>query len=319
MILKVYILSYSNYNECRIWAGFVYLFMFVLILSTGILAAVIQIIMGYYDLKIPDPQNPLRKKITVYGWVFYGCTIILAILPGIQKVWQDDIDEANQTKQSAKQDSRDSMKVRYDSSIVSMRHGYDTSIIEMKDKFDSSSKIVAEVLGKYGFKLDYTRGELVKISDSVKQQMKNGKMPVFQITGLNGIRMLDELPNGNKKFVMEMVSLDAGSSYFDINCSYVVSDSKQIYYAGGPEPYIDYQSNLSEKDIQSTYFNVSFFNNPNISAVYVWIRGSYKRPDGSGDFKVNSVYGYFLANKRTMTIKGPTKKIIVDLINSKEH
>lgn len=282
--------------------------MFLLILAISIITGIAQIISSSYDLK-----NPIKKglaNITIAGWFFYICTFLLSFMPAIQKAVQDSIDSETENKRTIEQEERDNR----------LRHNYDSSLVEMKKKFDMSSMTISQTLGKYGFKLDSTNLVLVNLKDSFRAM--SGVNPVLMLTNPPddswGIELVDEKPGNRLKFRINIQSRDAGSSFFNIVYSFVVADSLFAYYVKPDANFsLDYSRNLPTDQITSSYHTI-VFDKTKIEVLFLWVHGSYKRLDGTGNFFVDEVYGYYFKNKRVMIIKGKTKEGVKSVIRKYE-
>lgn len=272
------------------------------------MTAFAQIIATFSDLKNPDPQVKGLRKITVAGWLFYICTVVLAVLPAIQKELQDDIDEKKEKANLEAQDKRDG----------ALRRSYDSSLLVMKGKFDTTTSIVSETLGKYGYKLDSSNLVLVNIRDSAKTRIIEADIPVVQLSR-DFTAMPEYNPNGYSKFAITILSSDAGSSHFNIRYSLLMASSLD-----GPYTYINnelkefpsYHLRIS-KDATITAFPYLILNKN--SLIFIWMRGTYTRLDGSGNFSINDTYCYNIPANSLTSIVGNTRQAIIRMAEEHEN
>jgi hypothetical protein len=284
--------------------------MFLLILCVSVISGVAQIISSYYNLKDPDPLVTGLRRITPAGWTFYVCTILLMVMPSIQKAAQDDIDRKVSIEDGIAQDRRDSI----------LRAGYDSSLLVMKSKFDTTTLLVTNTLGKYGYKLDSTNQILISIRDTVKTTIIEGDDPNLTLStppdGI-GIEFVEQSPNGLSAFNIRVVSQDAGSAYFNIRSSFVIQDSEGLRFSPTDNKlFLEPTERLSKETATAKPYFVPL--RPNSRLLFIWLRGTYKRLDGSGNFRIDDVYQYNVASGGNKNVTGPTRQRIIDLIKEKE-
>ena len=280
----------------------------MILLVIGILTAIATIISSFSEIKNPDKKG--LSAVTPSGWFFYICTIILSVLPTIQNLIQKAIDDNNRIEIAKLQDERDEV----------LRKRYDTALVTMKSKFDTTTSIVTETLGKYGFRLDSSNKVLISLRDSAKVRVIETDDPVLEIPlGRDenmGIEFIGKISNNEYKFRLEMASYDAGSSFFNIKIYYVTQDSgsTRIWYDNfATREFLSTSERLAKGQISSGY---NIINSPfkNISTLYVWVKGAYRKIDGTGNFDVDNLYAYYFELKSTRSIVGETKKEVVSLI-----
>jgi hypothetical protein len=275
------------------------------ILIVGIITGFAQIVSSFYDLREEDKKG--IGAITKHGWFFYVCTIILAILPTLQKELQDSIDKENKKEFDKVQEQRHN----------NLKKSYDSSLLVMKGKYDTTALALTETLGKYGYKLDSTNNVLVSIRDSGKTRIIMGIDPVLKIANDQigeGIQILEKKPDGNTKISVYIASFDAGSSFFDIKYRFALGDLYNIVYpvkGDNSEP-IEYDMKLSKASGLMTYHTIPL--NQNHTSIFLLVTGSYKRLDGSGPFILNDLYWYNIKTKRLLNTKGKTKEYVVGQI-----
>ncbi|NOT52122.1 MAG: hypothetical protein HOP10_12690 [Chitinophagaceae bacterium] len=280
--------------------------MFLLILAISIITAIAQIISTSYDLKAPLQRG--LSRITLAGWFFYICTGILAFMPAIQKAIQDSIDNNKEIEIAKSQEVRDAR----------LRYSYDSSLVEMKKKFDTTTSIVSETLGKYGYKLDSSNKTLINLRDSVKGIAGGDPILELYMEDFEPIQLVEKLPNNKYKFKISITTHEVGCSNINIRYSFVVSDSFHIYYTKSDnstpvEPTMVF-SPIYRLD---SYHNFSF-ENSNPSNLFLWINGTYKRLDGTGNFFINQVYAYYFTTKTVRLIRGETRKSVIAMIKQNE-
>jgi hypothetical protein len=276
--------------------------MFILILTIGIITAVIQILASFNKLK--DSTKPGIRSITGAGWFFYVCTIILAVLPAIQKVWQDGIDDDKSKETAIAQDKRDDK----------LRERYDSSLYVMKGKFDTTTKIVTETLGKYGYKLDSTKKVLVSIRDSAKTRVLLANDPVLQIStdpNYPGIVLLNESQTAYK-IEMNIVSIDAGSAHFNVKRSFILADSTVMHYVLNSDKLaLEPNRQLAKGAVDVRNDEIPIINEK-FFQVFIWLRGTYRRIDDTGLFTINDVYSFNFKTKVVNTINGDTRRQVIE-------
>jgi hypothetical protein len=279
---------------------------FTLILTFSIITGFTQILSSLSDLKYPDPNKRGIGKITKAGWLFYVCAVILSVLPGIQKLAQDDVDEGQRKENAIAQDKRDSI----------LRAGYDSSLVEMKRKFDTTTSIVSETLGKYGFKLDSTNKLLIDIK---KDSSRAQESPVFGLMADEGIVIVD---SGQSFYKLKITfrSQDAGSAYFSVKSSFVVMDKFGFFHYSpnpGGVPLIAFETRIPKNSV--TYSFTTIDTPSNDISLFLWIRGTYKRIDGSGNYPIDKVYEFdFSGVRKVGWLRGPIKDKIIAFIRQNE-
>jgi hypothetical protein len=281
--------------------------MFILILTIGIITAFAQIMASFNELKKPEKKG--IGGITVAGWVFYTCKIVLAVLPAIQKVWQDSIDDDKTHQAAIDQDNRDN----------SLRKNYDSSLIVMKEKFDTTTSIVSQTLGKYGFKLDSTNQVLINIRDSANRKVFMSDDPVITIaTEPTGIVYNRKSSDSTDVFNVFIQSMDAGSSYFNIKSSMVICDSMAYFYPrSGIVDILEYNRRIAKDAIIQLWMTVPIIRKP--YWLFIWLRGTYKRLDGTGIFNIDELYRYNYYSKTVVFLQGKTKENIIRIFRSFEN
>lgn len=256
--------------------------------------------------KMYDGAKKGLKRITLSGWVFISCGFILVALPVIQKFIEDD-------KHKDEQETHDQK----------LKKEYNSSVLIMKKEFDKSNEAsitkISTALGKYGFALDSTTLLLRKLRDSIKIAVTHGNDPVLGIAD-NGVR-LDEVMTDNKyKFRIIVQSKDGGSAFFRIKWSFIIGDTLGMaYYSenSGQESPMEYSERIPQNNVIDAPV-ICYGNGNGLKSIFIWIRGSYKRVDGSGNFKIDDLYAYYLGNKRLVQMKGETRKRMIGLINKNE-
>lgn len=279
--------------------------MFVIILTISILTAFVQIISSFSELKKPGTLG--IGGVTRAGWTFYICTIVLAVLPAIQKLMQDSSDEKKEKEIASAQDVRDEkLRIRYDSALGIM-----------KSKFDTTTNIISETLGKYGFKLDSTNLVLIDLRDSIStKSVYYTDNPVLELASPEkGIVYDGKTQDGKSKFVITMQSSDAASSFYNIKYSFGIRRDGKIEYIPLSNPVVI--EGTIAKNGTSTHV-LEFWNIDNYTALLVWIRGTYKSTTGTNVFSINNVYEYDAQNKITGLRTGSVKKEVIDFFIKKE-
>lgn len=280
----------------------------ILIAGFGLLSAILQSWSIIYDRKTIG-----RSKITPSGIIiiFSGLAIFVASM--LQQRSQERKDSEKEALAKKEQDKRDSV----------LRRNYDSSLIVMKLKFDTSNfkttAIIAENLGKYGYKFDSTNGSLVKlIKDSSKTKVIVGDDPVLSIVDIANMKGITITKYNKNSIDLKVIitSLDAGSRDFSIKYSYIIEDSlKQQYYVNSDTP-IPFNSSIPKGNGKGNYINLE--SSFEIYYVYIWARGKYKNLDKTKEFQFDEVY-YINPHENTSgTIVGSSRDKITDLILKNE-
>ncbi|WP_276502116.1 hypothetical protein [Terrimonas pollutisoli] len=277
-----------------------------IIIMFGIFTAIGAFISATHE--IYDRSKTGLKRITKPGVWFIFCAAILVVLPAFQNYLSEE-------QQKIDQDKRDeNLKLKYDNSILSMKKEFDRSN-------SSSAKLITETLGKYGYKVDSLNEVLINIRDSAKTRVIETEPPVFGICNqpCKGVELVDT-SNGSYKFRISFQSEDAGSSYFKLNISTVIEDTAGSIYQ--VEKYnsslIPFNLRMSKDAVIST--NKTLITKIRIAKIYFWVKGSYKRIDGNGNYPINEVYIYALKEKFTQIASKPSlKQRIVDLVSKNER
>ncbi len=282
--------------------------MFLFILGISIITAIAQLISTSYDLK--DPLKRGISKITIAGWIFYICTGILMFMPAIQKALQDSIENDREIERTNAQDIRDKK----------LRNSYDSSLVEMKNKFDSTTIIISETLGKYGYKLDSSNMVLVSIRDSAKTRIITPADPILVLDMSQGqdqgIVFEGKVSDSIYNFRINILSESAGSAYIDIFYDFVVKDSLIFLYSPRlRNRYLELNSRIAKDYVISTPMSLSY--KGNIDVLFIWVHGTYKRLDGTGLFPINDVYGYYFQNKVLRIITGESRKTVINMVQAK--
>jgi len=270
---------------------------FWIIFISGICVAITQIIISTSDLIDPDQSKKWPSNIKLKGWIFYGLTIVLGVSPAIQYGIQEN---AHTKKESA-------------------------NAIAQEERDNRLTSIVTETLGKYGYKLDSTNNVLINIQDSVAAikpviMAPEPDPPIFTIStdkNLPGIVIVD---TSQDKYDINFtfVSLGEGCTNFQVENDFVVEDSN------GNLTYIRFQTPFKLLDKNVTISNngyhlgsgLNIFKPLDIQMLYVWIRGTFTRLNGSGSFRIDKL---FLLKRKDNTIgyydrERPKRQEVIDFI-----
>ncbi len=279
----------------------------IIVLIISIITALAQIASSLSQIWKDDPLIPGNKKITTAGIWFYVFTVILVVLPAIQNAIQNDMDENKEAENKIAQDKRDK----------NLRKDYDSALIEMKKKFDTTNIIISETLGKYGYKLDSSNKVLVSLKDSAKTKVILSDDPVLRLSyaeeGMPGIALARIIEDGEYEFRLSIISSDAGSSYFDVSYTLIGSDSSVMYFTPNVTDNLLASTDRLGKNIiisKSVLFKPTY----KLHTLFVWLKGSYKRLDGTGNFPIDEVYGFYLNKNIVRIISGETKKLVLRTI-----
>lgn len=246
------------------------------------------------------------KKISKSGWKFIASYLVIIILT-ISQVIYNKIESNNQEASAIiRQDKRDS----------SLRVSYDSALYVMKAKYDTSNwqtiSTLTTTLGKYGFKLDSANQRLLKIvRDSAKTRIIMPEEPVLMLASEEGL-VLEKSESGLYRFKIQLASMQAASTNFDLSISALVRDSaKRVlgYYS-------DFKK-IRKDLIIPTELGYSFVlliptKNKEIPRhLDILIKGTYTNRDGSKSHQINSLYGYDFKNKVWGEIDGPTRELVL--------
>lgn len=233
----------------------------------------IAIIIPAKDIII-DPYGRGRSKFKPGGVLLILAVILLIILPVIQY----NIQKKEEIIRNQE-----------------LKRGYDSSLSEIKKKFDSTSfktdSLIADNLGKYGYKFDSASNRLEKIvRDSSKTRVIEKDDPVLHLRQIENVKIISITPISDKeqKVIIHFSSSDAGSSSFDIKLSCVTLDfSDNLSYSGSYRPF-GYTAQISKDGSLPATFMLN--NAKNFVQIYFWIRGSYKNIDKSKIFRMDEVF-----------------------------
>ena len=262
---------------------------------------------------IYNPYSTGKSKITRQGYFLLFAVIALIFLP-IYLYNQQKNDEVKKDLQiKMEQDKRDSL----------LRRSYDSSLLVMKDKFDTTNfkttAIIAENLGKYGYRFDSANGSLSRlIKDSSKTKIFVGDDPVLSIGEFDGSNPIAIKKILNKKITLaiSLKSTDAGSSDFDLKYSFLLEDSSgYLLYAGDSYP-INKNSIMAKNSIQVSFTEINTFLKPHF--IYLWVRGKYKNIDKTKSFIIDEVYYHNNYGNTFGIMKGETRKKVIEKIELME-
>lgn len=272
----------------------------------GALTALTQILVSL--TKIKDETKLRWAGLTRMGWVFYGCTIFLGALPSIQGLIQDGIDRRNRSENQRLADS----------SEARIKREYEKSLLLMKAEFDKSSSNLTEILAKYGYKLDSANNSLIKLSDSPRVGINPSPIPILRLieqgSGISSIRIGERLADGKTRVFLTFTSRMESSGNFYLKHSFVEANRMGLMYLPASSPYPLDSTYIIDRDGTMTS-NENIALSPIAKSLFYWVRGSYTRADGTGFFQINSLYRYDRDSVLTYSIKGDTRKKVVDFIN----
>lgn len=260
---------------------------------------------------IHDPYGRGLSKIKPNGYVLFIAVILLIVLP----VAQYNCQKAEQKKENAERE-----KV--------LKRFYDSSLLEVKKKFDSSrytsDSIIADNLGKYGYKFDSVSDRLEKlVRDSSKTKIIVQGDPALQISIADppGVEFLEKV-NNETKIRINIISVGAGSSYFDIKYGFVLAYTTNDtimngrYVSNSNKNIIEKNAKLSEGVASGSYHLIPI--DEKFTSLFIWLHGKYKRLDGTGNFVLDEVCWVNLNTKRVLKTMGQTREAVIKLISDNE-
>lgn len=275
--------------------------MIPLIIFLFAIASGVAIVIPAYPVIINDKAKGI-KKIKKEGYVLLGCVILLVFLPLILYRFQ------NQEEQE-----RDGI----------LRHDYAASILDIKNSFAATSRatdsVISANLGKYGYKFDSANKVLIKvIADSAKTKIIMPDAPVLSLTDGPGSEAIQFMgyEDDDYKFRSNIVSADAGSSFFKVTSSLAILDSTGTFSYIGRAELLSYKNQFSKDGSMQPYFGIS--NKFHFTMLFIWFRGSYRNVDSTGNFSVDEVYYYNWKAKTNGNIRGKTRERLIKLISDKE-
>jgi|GEM_PF-6071053 hypothetical protein len=130
-----------------------------------------------------------------------------------------------------------------------------------------STAQIANILGKYGYKVDTLKQELVKLKDSIRKS-KVEVEPNLAISSFSN----DGIVNGKRHYTISLVHLDAQAINFDISKGVVLFDSIGYRFLM-QDDFLVQTDMISPGFITSNGFNVPLNINP--IYIYVLIKGTY--------------------------------------------
>jgi hypothetical protein len=161
--------------------------------------------------------------------------------------------------------------------------------------------------------------------DSPKVAIRNTSVQENPIFGLSrfpnypGIAIVDSSVNYHK-VKLTVASMDGGSSFFSLRQSFVVRDLQGILkYSSNDnktEPVLPYHTKINKGG--GTYNFSDFYLDSPIVSIFIWLRGNYKRIDGSGNFSVDEVYEYDIKDRSIAWLSGSSKQNIINVIKKHE-
>ena len=254
---------------------------------------------------LTDETNKGFKHLTKHGQRLVAINVIILFVLVAQQYHDKYRVQIKEQEYLIKQDTRDSiLKVRYDSSLV-----------DMKSKFDESNIktiiTVADVLGKYGYKLDSANHGLVKVlKESPKTKVNLPNDPVLLCNAF----ILCEQTRGNSVYKIEICSYDAGSTGFDIKGNFLAVDSlgREVYLGG--KTIFNYEDRIPKDSINGFYMGLDNYG----LYLYVFIRlsGSYKNIDGSKSFLIDDVIAYNIKARTFRAAAGSMREEIIYFIEN---
>lgn len=252
--------------------------------------------------KVFDKRRRGLDRIQPIGRVL----IILNLFTVALSVAQYFINEAEVVtkEKAAKRDKQ------YGDSIL--KASYDTSLAAMKRKFDTSTikviRTVSTTLGKYGYKLDSTSNNLVKI---VREPVKEIENPELSLCG--GIKYEGQ-KNGLDRYSITYCSNSGTSTNFNLHCYAIIADTlmNNLFYLGPADTPSKEMKILNGKSVDALLYVTD---KRDYNEMFLYITGTYTNIYSSKLFQVNEVYYYEKKTREFGIVVRKDKMKIVDYIN----
>jgi hypothetical protein len=219
---------------------------------------------------------------------------VLAIGAAVgQLIVQDQAEEVARLKSQGEQHERDSIHK-----------------MEFRQFALQRDSVVADALGKYGFKLDSVTGMLVSLRDSVRTTIIEPERPVFQVAPFGGdypkkaIQFLgvEKTDTSFDKYRVFFRSDGASSCCFDIKSQVIVDyEGYGLVYVADISM-VEHSAVFGKGQGGASYFEVP--RQPNYIMLYLWVHGTYKNSPEGKSFNVDDVCFYNKRDSSWGTMKG---------------
>jgi hypothetical protein len=249
---------------------------------------------------VTDDRYNGCKRFTKYGRTFMAVNVIMLFILISQHYHNKYIAKINDQEYQIKQDTRDSIvKVRYDSSLMVMKSEFDASNIR-------TIATVADMLGKYGYKLDSVNRRLVKVlKEAPRTNVMFSNDPVLVCSAFT----LYEQTRGISVYEVDLCSYYAGSAEFDIQGNFAAANSLHHNIYLGGKNILDLEDRIPKDSINSFYIGIN--NDSLFSYVFIRLSGSYKNMEGSKTFHIDDVIVYDINAKTFFTAARSIREEII--------
>jgi hypothetical protein len=269
------------------------------------LIAIFTIVIGFLPTegKLRDRRkNGLLRQLSKSGWAYFVFAA-LAIIAAVGQIWVQNASEAAASKKNQRnQQLRDSINNMTFQKFILQR-----------------DSIIADNLGKYGYRLDSVTGMLVSLRDSVKTTIVEPDKPVFQIApggmpGQPGIKFtgIDKKFPPRYKYDLRFMSCDASSCCYNLKMDVIIaSNGLHLIKMGSLHP-IDPTLILSKNELHTSHLVI-----PSLlkyDTIFLWIRGTYKGVDRREMYRMNTVYYCCKKDNSYGDVMGPWRKRIIDFV-----
>jgi hypothetical protein len=246
--------------------------------------------------------------ITKKGYRIILLNLIVIGLTVLQYYINKSTVKSNELVANKKQTDRDStLKAQYDASLIAMKNRYDSANL-------NTIGTITDILGKYGFKLDSTNNELLRVvEESSKTKVIIQDQPVLQLNGKDGIHFLKSTKY-SEIYELDICSVDAASTNFSIFYYIAIEDtSYEVKFIGYRD--IDRTLRLSENQCFQMTFEIP--KTLDYKYIYIWIKGNYSNLNGKEFFPVDDLYYYNKADGRVGKRIGKRRDRIIKYMSEK--
>lgn len=259
------------------------------------------------ESKLFNKKEKNLKKITPTGWIVFGINlIIISLSVGQYKLGENEIDQRDSLQRISYTQSVEQITKNANKNSLDLKYSYDTTSIGLKNRYDTSTTNIVKALAKYGLKYDTEKNTIEKL---VKNS--NNANPVFMLAPTSEIKLTDSVLG---KYTITYISMDAGSTNFDIKSYYVVEfKNNNLKYCG--------RGNLLGKNIQmptntplEDIFTYKFI----FEDLYILLKGTCTNLDKSKTFQIDIIYSYNYASKITSVISDEFATKIKNFISSSD-
>lgn len=173
--------------------------------------------------------------------------------------------------------------------------------------FDDISKAFA----KQEFRLDTVKKDVERIRDSARGITNNFSQPdpVLSIAG-SGVLLTDTV---NKHYSIEFISVDAGSTNFDIKC-YLLTEFTDGSYDVSRAIFFPKKMSLPKNGKWTSGFSTNI--SKKAANIYFYVIGKFTTLDGTKSYDVDDVYDFEVKAKHTSILVGKAREEQIKIIRS---